>query len=432
MDWPGVGLILERLSASGRAAFIVGGAVRDMIMGLDFDDVDILTRSDPEDVEILFKDQKTKQVGQAFPITLVNGVEVASCRSECSGADFPISDLGMRDFTINAMALDPFSGTLIDPFKGKEDIKDGIIRFTRDPVQRIKEDPLRMVRACRFAAKFCSRIEPASFAAIKTHRQLIADQVSKERIRLELIKAMVLDFPSLFLTLLHDTGLLGLILPSLDRCHTLDGGPFHGETVFEHCLLVGDALPFSRPLLRLAGYLHDVGKYDAARIKQGQLTFAGHEQCCDALENDLARLRFSGREAEYILSLVKGHMPPLNEKTTPKAVRRLLVMLADLNLSHKDFLRMRIADKKGNLAKSPYTFSQIRIRLKKILDEISNQAALNINDLEISGRDIQNILSMGPGPGVGKVKKKLFDQVVADPSLNTREALERLIRGLLP
>ena len=196
--------------------------------------------------------------------------------------------------------------------------------------------------------------------------------------------------------------------------------------------MVGDALPPSRPLLRLAGFLHDTGKYDAAKIKDGRPTFPGHEKRTEAMMNDLARLRFSNNEARYILALTKAHMRPLNEESTPRAVRRLMAMLDDLDLSYKDFLRMRIADKKGNLAKSPYSMSDIRIRFLKIQDTISNQTAFNINDLDISGKDIQDILNIAPGPRIGEVKKYLFEQVLEDPKLNTKDKLEKLIRELKP
>lgn len=424
----GIGHIFDTLFARGYKACVVGGAVRDALLGLNPGDVDVLTNAPPEVVAALFSGPKTRQVGQTFSITLVNGVEVASCRG--SGQEFPLSDLGMRDFTMNSMAWDPFTQTLVDPFNGRQDLKDRILRFTQSPEQRIEEDPLRMVRACRFAARYHCSIEPRSFAAVQTRKDKILTCTAGERIRMELIKAMSMDHPSKFFTLLHETGLLALILPSLDRCYGQDGGPFHGETVFEHSLLVGDALPARQPLLRLAGYLHDVGKFDAGRIKEGKLTFAGHEREKEALVKDLIRLRFSIRETQYILSLVRAHMRPLKKDSTPRAVRRLLAMLDDLDLSYQDFLRLRIADKRGNLAKSPYTLSDIRDRLGKILDGISGQTAFNINDLEISGREIQKILGLEPGPRVGEVKKYLFDCVLEDPGLNNKESLEGLIRDM--
>jgi tRNA nucleotidyltransferase (CCA-adding enzyme) len=419
--------IITTLHQSGYKAYIVGGAVRDMLLNQLPDDVDILTNASAREVAALFAN--TRQVGKSFPITLVDGVEVASCRAG-EGLDFPSDDLGMRDFTINSMAWDPVCETLVDPFCGKKDLANKIIRFTRDPGDRILEDPLRMIRACRFVARLDGILATSSLTAILTHAPLIdvaRGHVTGERIQMELIKAMALEKPSLFFVGLHETGLLARILPCLDRCFDLDGGPHHGETVFEHSLMVGDALPASRPILRLAGFLHDAGKFDAAVIKEGKLTFAGHEKYIDAIQTDLENLRFSFRDTAYILSLVQAHMRPLTEETTPKAVRRLLAMLDRYNLSFRDFLRMRIADKRGNLAKQPYTLAQIRVRLKKIQDEVSG-AVFNMNDLDISGSDIMELLGLEPGPEVGRIKGMLFERVLDDPCLNTRANLESLLK----
>ncbi len=423
--------IMERLRNNGFKTYMAGGAVRDMLLGLCPKDIDILTNALPEQILSVFAGEKVKRVGKSFPVCMVNGVEVATARSG-SRPDpaFPETDLGMRDLTINAMAFNPETNTLMDPFNGKEDLEKGVVRFTRSPDDRIMEDPVRMVRACRFAARLNGRIDGPSQEAIKAHAGLIESDVAWERTRVELIKAMDMANPSLFFELLHETGLLPKILPCLARCVGVDGGPYHGETVFEHCLLVGDALPARQPLLRLAGFLHDVGKVDAAGIKEGRITFHGHEKETEALEADLERLRFSGKEKSYILALVKAHMRPLGEQTTPKSVRRLLVMLDELGLGWPDFMRIRIADKRGNLAKSPYTISDIRLRVKKIKDEITTRTAFNVNDLAVTGQDIIDILDIGTGPEVGRVKGVLFEKVLETPALNNRKSLMEMLAKL--
>lgn len=429
--------ILETLWRAGFHAFLAGGAVRDAFLGLTPEDVDILTDALPEDLARLFSDQEPRYVGKAFAVTLINKVEVATCRpgdkkAVDAGHTFPTTDLGRRDLTINSMAWDPETQTLADPFGGQADIENQTIRFTRNPFDRIKEDPVRMVRACRFAARFGFKIEPEAFEAIRLQAHTIMNQGAAERIQQEVVKAMGMDKPSDFFYLLHDTGLLALILPSLDRCYGLDGGPHHGETVFEHNLLVGDALPASMPTLRLAGFLHDTGKADALEIKDGHNSFPGHEKFTQAMMTDLERLRFSKKDLDHIHSLVRGHMRPLKADTSPKAVRRLLAMLNDLNLSYHDFLRMRIADKKSNLnpRKKPYTLGDIRLRLGKILNALDARTPFNVNNLDISGRDIQKILDLPEGPAIGKVKALLFEQVLDDPSLNTKEALVDLVRQM--
>ncbi len=422
--------IVNTLAQKGFKAYLVGGAVRDILAGQDPEDVDILTNAPANTLQTLFP--RVRQVGKSFPVCRVDGVEVASCRAAKALDRFPLPDLSMRDFTINSMAWNPLTDELMDPYGGQKDLENKCIRFTLDPTQRIKEDPLRMIRACRFAARFQATLSGESFQAILTRAHLIMDQVAPERIQRELIKAMALAFPSLFFRHLQAAGLLARILPSLGRCFDLDGGPYHQETVFEHCMLVGDALSPARPLLRLGGFVHDTGKFDAVGIKEGRLTYAGHETCTRSVQTDLERLRFPPRHITYILSLIQTHMRPLNEKTTPKSVRRLLAMLDRHGLPFEDFFRLRIADMKGNLAKKPYTLADIRLRLTKVRDELSSTAAFNINDLEISGQDIMALLDLPPGPQVGRIKEILFEKVLEEPGLNNRQSLGQVVASLKP
>jgi len=418
--------ILDRLKKNGFQAYIVGGAVRDIMLNRTPSDFDILTQAAPEEITSIFSDQRVKRVGKTFPICMVNGVEISSGRAEFDISNFPESDLAGRDFTINAMAYDPISKKIIDPFNGRKDLEDAIIRFTRDPEKRIQEDPVRMIRACRFAAMIDGSFSLSSLEFILKHKNLLDRAVAKERIYHEIIKALALTKPSRFFTALKKTETLSKIFPSLDRCHALDGGPHHGETVFEHCMLVGDALQKSMPILRLAGFLHDTGKFDAAKTEKGQLTFAGHEKETRAVLEDLTALRFPVRDIAYIKSLIRTHMRPLTNQSTPKAVRRLLAMLSEHDLDYRDFMRMRIADKKGNLAKKPYTLSDIRSRLQKLYIEMSQVESFGMNHLAITGDDIIAILDIPPGPDIGKIKQMLFERVLDDPALNNYDDLKKI------
>ncbi len=422
--------ILTRLTENGFKPYIVGGAVRDALLNRSSGDVDILSLADLKQIRQLFADQKVKIAGKTFPVCLVNGIEVAAPRQPKDLSNFPESDLGHRDLTINAMALDPGTKEFIDPFGGREDLENRVIRFARDPEGRIKEDPVRMIRACRFAALLEAGFDPASQAAVAAAAEQLATRAAPERVRLEIHKAMTLKQPSLFFKTLQRTGLLKFIFPSLDRCRNLDGGPHHGETVFEHCLMVGDALSADRPLLRLAGFLHDTGKFDAAKIKQGKLTFAGHENESYALEKDLEKLKFSKVDTDFLIAVFKTHMRPLDETTTPRAARRLLVMLKEYNLDFRDFLRMRLADRKGNVKKHPYTFGEIKIKLKKLLDEMHASPPFGVNQLKITGTEIAGIFNIPPGPQIGEIKQLLFEQVLDDPTLNTNETLKNICLSL--
>lgn len=427
---PVLKFVLQRLQNNGYKAYIAGGAVRDIILHTTPMDVDILTNACLKNIQTLFSDQKIKTVGKTFPICLVNGVEISSSRAGYDIKDFPESDLAKRDFTINAMAYDPVKKKIIDPFNGRKDLKDAVIRFTKDPEKRIKEDPVRMVRACRFSGLINGSFSLSSLDVILKCKELLDESAAKERINHEIIKAMALAKPSLFFRALKKTKLLSKIFPSLERCHGFDGGPHHGETLFEHCMLVGDALSSQRPILRLAGFLHDTGKFDAASTDEGELTFAGHENYTAAVVDDLTKLRFSIKDISYITSLIKTHMRPLTDRTTPKAARRLLAMLDKHGLDYHDFMRIRIADKKGNLAKKPYKISQIRVRLEKLFKQLSEQKIFKMNQLAMKGSDIIQELEIPPGAEVGRVKQILFEKVVDDPELNNYKDLKKICLSL--
>ncbi len=450
--------IARRLINEGFKAFFVGGVVRDMLMmGKEHEpsDFDILTNAPLDKIMSIFAGEKVKQVGKSFSVCIVNGIEVASCRSDSYRTlqdsslglasdlsessqiytHFPECDLSYRDITINSMALDPISGAIIDPFGGKKDIVDRVIRFTGSPDDRILEDPLRMVRVCRFASLINGTIDSSSLDSIIKYRHLLNSNntiVAPERIRYEIIKAMSHKKPSLFFRNLHKVQLLELIFPSLSRCDTLDGGPHHGESVMEHCLLTGDALSAINPILRLAGYLHDAGKYEAAQIKDGYLTFPDHEKMVDTVIYDLHKLRFSSEEIKFIGAVIRTHMRPLTPDSTPKAVRRLLAFLKEHDVKWQIFMQMRIADKAANLAKHPYSREDIKLRVRKIWNELNSsqlkgsKLPLSMKELAISGHDVMEIINISEGPEVGKVMSYLFDCVLDEPTLNTFESLKEL------
>ncbi len=221
--------ILDRFKKNGFQAYIIGGAVRDIMLQRTPDDFDILTHASLKEIQTIFSDQKVKTIGKAFRICIVNGVEISSGRIKFDISNFPESDLAKRDFTINAMAYDSLSKKIIDPFNGRKDLEDAIIRFTKDPEKRIQEDPIRMIRACRFVAMIDGDLSLSSFEVILACKDLL-DSVAKERIYHEIMKVLGLQRPSLFFKALKKTGLLSKIFPSLDRCHGLSGGPHHLTT----------------------------------------------------------------------------------------------------------------------------------------------------------------------------------------------------------
>ncbi len=419
--------LLAKLHASGFEAIVVGGAVRNALLSLPFQDIDIVTNAKIEQVQQLFAGSSAKIVGKEFAVCLVNGVEIASCRA--SSNPWYAGDFALRDLTVNAMGFDVKTRSLLDPFGGSEDLENRLVRFVENPAKRLNDDPIRTIRACRFAALIGGTLEEKSRLAIIDKAKEFKEnrlQFSGERVRLELLKAMQLPKPSIFFRLLLEVGILHQILPSLARCENLDGGAFHGESVFEHCLLTGDALPKKRPLLRFTGFVHDTGKFDAKQEINGKITFYNHESKTDALKKDLQNLRFSGHEQEFILSLIHSHMYILEEDSSQKSTRKLLANLLKRNIDYRDFLLLKIADKNSNLAQKPYTFSDVRFRLKKLEDEIQKNKktkALNIDTLAVNGHDIAKYLHIPPGQKIGKIKKMLFEFVLENPEMNNKNDL---------
>ena len=199
--WDRIRSMLETLKLAGHLSYLVGGAVRDLILEKIPDDVDILTDAGTEEIKGLFPERTVRHVGKNFGVTLVDGIEVAGCRADPNPdkqARFPENDLALRDLTINSMALDPFSGALVDPFGGRADLAGGHIRFTRKPLERITEDPLRMVRACRFAAELEGTLTKDAFDAIASRHHLLVEGAAPERVQAEVYKAMAMDRPSRF------------------------------------------------------------------------------------------------------------------------------------------------------------------------------------------------------------------------------------------
>lgn len=437
--------IVHTLRDNGFEAYFVGGAVRDLLQGKTPADYDVVTNARPDRIAAIFHGRKVEQVGKSYRICLVEGTEIATYRTfrPCGRfsdtrtiefADTIHEDLKHRDFTINSMALCPLSGHIIDDFGGIGDLRDKVIRFTDSANDRIAEDPGRIIRACRFLAKLEGIFERQTSEALCRYgpwlTSRVAPGVAPERIRLEILKSMQLPMPSLFFRALHDIGVLKAIFPSLARCIDLEGGPHHDETVFEHSLLVGDALTSRKPLLRLAGYLHDVGKAEVVEYKKGSPVFIGHEKAIDHLLAEMRHLKFGNDEIDAVRSYIEIHMHRLDAATSPRAVRRLLAALATIGIDYHDFLRLRIADRKGNRAKPDFSISEIKGKIGKFRSELAapQGGVFSPRHLAVSGHDVMRIMKMRSGPEVGNILYELFERVLDDPSLNTCEVLTDMLK----
>jgi tRNA nucleotidyltransferase (CCA-adding enzyme) len=428
------------LKQNNYEVWYVGGAVRDFMLGLEPHDIDIVTNAKPEEILKAFEGKgfTTKLIGDSFPVVAIDGVEVATYRTEISTGpghkDFEVAyaetleeDLYRRDFTCGAMAMCPVGGDIIDMFGGVEDTKERIIRFVGDPYETIRQDPVRMLRAFRFAAKLGAEIEKETFEAIKAHRDMIK-YVTMERIRLEIMKAMEADKPSIFFTLCQEAGILEYFLPSLASCWKHDHGKFHDEDVFEHCMFAGDAITYPCSLLRLTGFLHDVGKPKAFEIA-GDGSFVGHERIGkDLLVKELTRLKFSTDEVLFITGLVKFHMTHFKD-FSQKAARRLLARLSDKKVSLQHLLRLKMADRKGSLRKGKsYDVSFLKSIIGTICDvHVEPKTAFSVKDLAITGFDVMEIMQVKPGPIVGHVLKEIFELVLDDPELNEKHILRAIL-----
>lgn len=435
--------IVLKLQDSGQEAYLVGGCVRDMLLGLKPKDKDIATSATPSQIMEIFKNEKIKSYGKSFLVTVVDNIEVATFRTdvytglndknvEVVQAKSAREDALRRDFTINALFLNPKTNEIIDYVDGQTDLKNRIIRFVGDPKHRIWEDPNRIIRACRFLAKIDGNFDPLTFEFLKNYSDYIESLVSPERIRIEILKAMEIKKASLFFRALFDIGALKYIFPSLNRCYDLNGGPYHIEPVFDHCVASGDHARTKYPLIKLAAYLHDVGKGISCRMnpKTQDVWFEGHEETgCEAAIEELNNLRFSNEEISYISSLVKLHMRIARERLSPKGVRRTLTSLREVNIPYQDLLRVSICDKMGGYkSRTYYNISDVYHLAKAFKQEVNRKNPVSaFCDLKVNGYDIMEITGLKPGKEVGEILKRLMDLVLDRSELNEKETLKNIV-----
>ena len=336
--------IVRTLREHGHKAYLVGGCVRDLLLGGEPADYDVATDATPEEVMRIFPE--TYAVGAQFGVVLVpspdsdvaskvtcrdvtryvspkaNVVEVATFRSDIGYSDGrhpdqvrfskdTREDVERRDFTINGLLLDPATNEVLDFVGGRKDLEAGIIRSIGDPDRRFAEDKLRMLRAVRFAARFAYTIEPGTFHAIRKTASHI-DEVSRERVRDELTRMLIEGHARQAFLLLDETGLLREVTPEIEAMKGVEQPPqFHPEgDVFVHTLLLLERLPHPCPItLAWGALLHDVGKPATFRVAPDRIRFDGHVDVGVKIAEEIChRLRFSNDDMDQILALVKNHM----------------------------------------------------------------------------------------------------------------------------
>jgi poly(A) polymerase len=316
--------VVRMLRGHGHAAYLVGGCVRDILLGREAADYDVATSATPQQVMDIFP--QTWAVGAQFGVVLVPSdsgtVEVATFRSDIGYSDGrhpdevhfssdPCEDVQRRDFTINGLLLDPATNEILDYVGGRADLAAGVVRAIGDPFRRFAEDKLRMLRAVRFAARFGYEIEPATLTAIQKLAPQI-HQVSHERVRDEFTKMLIEGHARDAFLLLDKTGLLKEVLPEISAMKEVEQPPqFHPEgDVFVHTLLLLEKLPQPcSPTLAWGALLHDVGKPPTFRVAPDRIRFDGHVDVGEKMAEAICqRLRFSNQETEQILALVHNHM----------------------------------------------------------------------------------------------------------------------------
>ena len=441
---PKVGNILTRLQESGFKAFLVGGCVRDALLGIPCEDFDIATSARPKDIRKLFP--KCRAVGSAFAVMLVNGIEVATFRNDGTYSDYrhPDSityadsieeDLARRDFTVNAMAYD--GNELIDPMGGLEDLQKRTLRFVRNARERMREDPLRALRACRFAAKIDGGLEPKTRKAIKDLGHL-TDMVSVERRQQELAKMLLGKNPETALRLVGELGLLPYLFLDLVPSMGCAQPPHHTEDCWEHALQTLKSAKKEDLPLRLACLLHDIAKPACRReVEKDRFIFYNHDVLGEKMvRKALADLRFSNETIDKVSEYTRYHMRPLLYSFHMKdpALQRLIGALRFITI--RDLVRFMLCDVRGNMKNEgkgfAFTLELARPVMRRVRRIEKENRILRIKDLPVNGNDLMRELGIAPGPEVGKLLAKLYSFALQKPKSVTREKLLAEAKKLLP
>lgn len=439
--------ILKKLKRAGFKAYIVGGCVRDIILGKDTKDWDFTTDATPEEITALFPDSfydnKFGTVGLPVKQPTTNNLqpttifEITTFRSEFGYSDHRHpdkiifgktleEDLQRRDFTINSMAYDGIKIT--DLYNGQKDLGEKIIKAVGDPNLRFEEDALRMMRAVRIATELQFLIEENTFNAIRQNTQLI-NKISSERIRDELLKILKSDYPTDGIKLLRNSGLLAVILPELEKCFLVDQKSpqrHHLYDVGTHLILSLHYCPSKNPIVRLASLFHDIGKaVTYKKDSHGVITFYNHEIISASIVRNISnRLHFSKKDREKLIRLVRWHQFTVDERQTDKAIRRFIRSVGPDYL--EDILAVRIGDRLGGGARE----TSWRLELfKKRLIEVQKQP-FTVADLKVDGYDVMKIYKVNPGPLIGAVLNMLFNDVVEGKIPNERKNLIKRIEEL--
>ncbi|MFA6159742.1 MAG: HD domain-containing protein [Parcubacteria group bacterium] len=455
--------VIQKLEEAGFEAYVVGGCVRDLLLNNEPKDWDVATNAKPEEILKIFPDGKYENdFGTVMlPLKYIEGVEekdwngsnveITTYRIESKYSDkrHPDSvkfaktleeDLSRRDFTVNAMAIklanihesksNKNEYEIIDLFGGQEDLKKKILRAVGEAGERFDEDALRMMRAIRFSVQLGFEIEEKTLEAIKKNAKNLK-YVSIERIRDEFNKIILSKNPSKGVELLVETKLIDYFIPEIlgtvgikqNRHHYF--GPYN--TVYAHLLASLEKCPSEKLEVRLASFLHDLGKPKSKRGEGEMATFYSHEYIgAKMVEKILERMKYPRKTIEKTVMLVKNHMFYYNvDEVGESGVRRVVQKVGVENIN--DLIDVRIADRLGSgVAKAvPYKLRHFKFMVEKVSSD-----AISVKQLKINGNDLMKDLGIQPGPKIGAILDVLLAEVIDDQTLNEKEKLLELAKDL--
>ena len=421
---------------NGFQIYLVGGAVRDAILGIETKDFDFTTNASSEDsIKMLNKnDYKTTEIGRAFGTieTTVGdySIHITTYREDKYNKDSRKpeiktsgeleTDLSRRDFTVNAIAYDINNSEIIDPHGGLKDLSEGLIRTPDTADISFSDDPLRMLRACRFVSTHGFTPNNELFKAISKNVERI-EIVSTERIRDEFTKLLTGKEPSLGLKAFVESGLSELIMPELNELKIEVDPKHHHKDVYEHTMVVLDRVS---PTLvsRMSALLHDIGKPKTKGIENGKVHFRHHEVVGAKMSKKiLKRLKYDNETIKKVSLLVENHLRPHTFKMgwTDSAVRRYIIDAGGLLEELNDLVRADITTK--NKAKYE-EINKYLDEMEERIKEVAEKEELSKLRPPLSGDEIMEIFDLEPGPSVGIIMKALYEQRINDGEVSKEEA----------
>lgn len=434
--------VAKTIHDGGFEAYLIGGCVRDLVLHKKPKDWDITTNAKPEQIIGLFKEtyyensfgtvgvvneqegiDDTLKVVEVTPYRLESAYTDNRRPDAVEFSDKLEDDLKRRDFTINAIALEPFTGEVIDLYNGQKDIKDKVLQTVGDATARFQEDALRILRAIRLSCELDFIISPATEKALLENAHLLKN-ISKERIRDEFTRIILSHNPKAGLELMKKFNVLEFISPDLKATVDVQQGGAHQYDVWEHLIRsVQHAADKGWGLdVRLAALFHDIGKPPTKRDGEHKPTFYGHEVVGTKITKKILNdLKFPVKLTEKVLKLIRWHMFFSDtEQISHSAVRRLVANVGKENIW--DLMNVRAADRigTGRPKESPYRLRKYHAMIEEVMSD-----PVSVGMLKIDGQRIMEITGSKPGKHIGNILHALLEEVIEDPTKNTPDYLEK-------